>query len=80
MEQLNIFDTDHKPERKTGFRNRWHIRKGNKHVALAIPHQHEVTILPGKYQDVIPYDSFEVSYEQYEAWLKENKFEERPIK
>src|SRR5699024_1090970 len=54
MSQMTIFDTpDTKPKHKTGFLNRWHVRRNNKHVALAIPGEHTVHIYPGKYQNVI---------------------------
>ena len=77
MEQLSIFEPSHTTNHKTGFRYRRHIRKDGRHVALMIPHESEAFILPGKYQDVIPYDSFELDYEQYAEWLNENNFEER---
>ena len=77
MNQITIFDTpDTKPKRKTGFLNRWHIRRNNKHVALAIPGEHTVHIYPGKYQNVIEYAAFDLSYDEYSFWLDDNNFEE----
>lgn len=77
MSQMTIFDTpDTKPKHKTGFLKRWHIRRNNKHVALAIPGEHTVHIYPGKYQNVIEYAAFDLSYDEYSFWLDDNDFEE----
>ena len=77
MSQMTIFDTpDTKTKHKTGFLNRWHIRRNNKHVALAIPGEHTVHIYPGKYQNVIEYAAFDLSYDEYSFWLDDNDFEE----
>ncbi|WP_017548632.1 hypothetical protein [Salinicoccus carnicancri] len=60
-----------------GLLNRRHIYKAGKRFATMIPGADDVLILPNKYQDVIAYESFELCYQHYERWLKENHFEER---
>lgn len=77
MSQMTIFDSPSvKTKNKIGFLNRWHIRKGDKHVALAVPGEHTVHIHPGKYQNIIDYTAIDLDYEIYEKWMKENGFEE----
>lgn len=77
MNQMTIFDSPSaKSKNKTGFSNRWHIRKGDKHVALAVPGEHTVYIHPGKYQVIIDYTAIDLDYGIYEKWMKEKGFEE----
>ncbi|KIH70053.1 hypothetical protein [Salinicoccus roseus] len=61
----------------TGLLHRKHLYFGTTCFATAIPGRETIRIMVHKYQNVLPKDTPNMTYLEYEKWLIENDFEER---